>query len=217
MNPELMVLAGTAATIAFFHTLLGVDHYLPLSAVSTVRGWSYKKLAAITTLVGAGHIVGSVCLGFVGIAMRAQLENLGFIESVRGEIAAWLLVAFGLVYAVWGLKHAHKKSLETHDSSSKTLNLARLSPFAILVIFVVGPCEPLIPILMYPAFTFSVAGMLLVTTVFAVVTVLTMLGAVLVSSYGVARLKGLSSFKFGHTACGATISACGLAILFLGV
>jgi len=181
-----------------------------------VRGWSYKKLAAITTLVGAGHIVGSVALGFVGIALRAQLEHLGFIESVRGEIAAWLLVAFGLVYAVWGLKHAHKKSLGS-DSSNKSLNLARLSPFAILIIFVVGPCEPLIPILMYPAFTFSVAGMLLVTMVFAVVTVLTMLGAVLVSSYGVAQLKGLSSFKFGHTACGATISACGLAILFLGV
>jgi len=58
MNPELLVLAGTAATIAFMHTLLGVDHYLPLSAVSSVRGWTYKKLIGITTLVGAGHIVG---------------------------------------------------------------------------------------------------------------------------------------------------------------
>jgi len=140
------------------------------------------------------------------------LEQLGFIESLRGEIAAWLLVAFGLVYAVWGLKQAYKAGDNSGGEEHRPLNLARLSPFAILVIFVVGPCEPLIPILMYPAFTFSVAGMLLVTLVFAVVTVLTMLAAVVVSTYGIARLKKLSAFKFGHTACGATISGCGLSM-----
>ncbi len=218
MHPELLVLASTAATIAFVHTIIGVDHYLPLTAVSAARNWSMKKLAAVTTLIGFGHILGSVLLGFVGIAIRAKLDQLGLIESMRGEIAAWLLVAFGLVYAVWGLRHAYKKKATHthHDVDGSGFKLARFSPFAILVIFIIGPCEPLIPILMYPAMTFSVAGMLLVTAVFAGVTMLTMLGAVLITSYGLARLRHFSMFRFGHTACGATISACGLAIIVLG-
>lgn len=218
MHPELLVLASTAATIAFVHTIIGVDHYLPLTAVSTAKRWSMRKLATVTTIIGFGHILGSVLLGFVGIAIRAKLDQLGFIESMRGEIAAWLLVAFGLVYAVWGLRHAYKKkTAHTHSSTEHDgFKLARFSPFAILVIFIIGPCEPLIPILMYPAMTYSVAGMLLVTTVFAVVTMLTMLGAVLITSYGLARLRHFSMFRFGHTACGATISACGLAIIVLG-
>ncbi len=221
MHPELLVLASTAATIAFVHTIIGVDHYLPLTAVSAARNWSMRKLAAVTTLIGLGHIVGSVLLGFIGIAIRAKLDQLGYIESLRGEIAAWLLVAFGLVYAVWGLRHAYKKkAAQAHGAHGigkhANFNLARFSPFAILVIFIIGPCEPLIPILMYPAMTYSVAGMLLVTTVFAVVTMLTMLSAVLITSYGLARLRHFSMFRFGHTACGATISACGLAIIVLG-
>jgi len=218
MQPELLVLASTAATIAFVHTIIGVDHYLPLTAVATAKNWGMRKLAMVTTLIGFGHILGSVLLGFVGIAIRAKLDQLGLIESMRGEIAAWLLVAFGLVYAVWGLRHAYKKSARHSHTNrqSKGFNLARLSPFAILVIFIIGPCEPLIPILMYPAMTYSVAGMLLVTTVFAAVTMLTMLGAVMITSYGLARLKDFSMFRFGHTACGATISACGLAIIVLG-
>lgn len=218
MHPELLVLASTAATIAFVHTIIGVDHYLPLTAVSAAKNWSMRKLAMVTTVIGFGHILGSVLLGFVGIAIRAKLDQLGFIESLRGEIAAWLLVAFGLVYAVWGLRHAYKKkAAHTHYGMENTgFKLAKFSPFAILVIFIIGPCEPLIPILMYPAMTYSVAGMVLVTTVFAVVTMLTMLGAVLITSYGLARLRHFSMFRFGHTACGATISACGLAIIFLG-
>lgn len=218
MNPELLVLASTAATIAFVHTIIGVDHYLPLTAISTAKNWSMRKLATVTTLIGFGHIIGSVLLGFVGIAIRAKLEQLGLIESMRGEIAAWLLVAFGLVYAVWGLRHAYKKKAghQHITNSNDDFKLSRFSPFAILVIFIIGPCEPLIPILMYPAMTYSVAGMVLVTSVFALVTMLTMLGAVLITSYGLARLKHFSMFRFGHTACGATISACGLAIIFLG-
>ena len=218
MHPELLVLASTAATIAFVHTIIGVDHYLPLTAVSAAKNWGMRKLTMVTTLIGFGHILGSVLLGFVGIAIRAKLDQLGFIESVRGEIAAWLLVAFGLVYAVWGLRHAYKKKTKhAHvDANNAGFKLARFSPFAILVIFVIGPCEPLIPILMYPAMTYSVTGMLLVTSVFAVVTMLTMLGAVLITSNGLARLKRFSMFRFGHTACGATISACGLAIIVLG-
>ena len=38
----------------------------------------------------------------------------------------------------------------------------------LFTIFVFGPCEPLIPILMYPAAKSSVAGMLLVAGVFSV-------------------------------------------------
>ena len=40
MSPETTVLALTAAAIAFVHTLLGPDHYLPFVAMAKARGWS---------------------------------------------------------------------------------------------------------------------------------------------------------------------------------
>jgi len=73
-----------------------------------------------------------------------------------------------------------------------------ITPWALFTIFVFGPCEPLIPILMYPAATKSgFFGVLMVVLVFGSVTVATMLAAVLIA--------------------GATICLCGLAIQFLGL
>ena len=95
--PEINVLIISAATIAFVHTLMGPDHYLPFVSMGVARRWSTKKMLAITAFCGVGHIVGSIALGFVGVALQWQLGSLEWFESVRGDVAAWCLIAFGLV------------------------------------------------------------------------------------------------------------------------
>jgi sulfite exporter TauE/SafE len=47
---------------------------------------------------------------------------------------------------------------------------------------VLGPCEPLIPLLMYPASQHSLSGTILVAAVFSAVTIGTMLGIVMAAS-----------------------------------
>jgi len=66
MNTEITVLLFTAASIAFFHTLMGPDHYLPFIAIAKARGWSLKRTLTLTIICGVGHVVGSFVLGCDG-------------------------------------------------------------------------------------------------------------------------------------------------------
>ena len=52
VSNELIVLMGTAASIGFFHTLLGPDHYLPFIVMSRARNWSAARTLVITVLCG---------------------------------------------------------------------------------------------------------------------------------------------------------------------
>ena len=95
--------------------------------------------------------------------------------------------------------------------------LVRSRPGPSLWCFVLGPCEPLIPLLMFPAATQSVAGIFWVTGVFAVVTVATMLAAVTLGQIGLERLKIPALARFGHTTAGAAMLGCGVAIGWMGL
>ena len=101
MNMELGLLVLTAVSIGFVHTVLGPDHYLPFVAMSAARNWTRRKTMLVTAFCGVGHVLGSIVIGFVGIAIGASLHRLQWLEGVRGDLAAWALIAFGLVYMVW--------------------------------------------------------------------------------------------------------------------
>ena len=92
-----------------------------------------------------------------------------------------------------------------------------MTPWLLFTIFVFGPCEPLIPILMYPAAKSSIAGMILVTAVFAVVTIGTMFSIVMLSAWGVSFAPLGRLERFTHALAGAAICLSGLAIQFLGL
>jgi len=237
MNGQLNVLLITAASIGFFHTLFGPDHYLPFVMLSWSRRWSRFKTAWITFLCGIGHIIGSVVLGLVGVSLGIAVKKLEIVEGYRGNVAAWLLIAFGLAYFVWGLrrvyrnkphehKHAHiGKANHTHEHDHHAEHThvhdrkagASTAPWTLFIIFVFGPCEPLIPLLMYPAAQHSVFGLVMVTSVFAVTTIGTMLAAVLLARAGVSFVPLAKVQRFTHVIAGATICLCGLAIQFLGL
>ncbi|MHC4571612.1 MAG: urease accessory protein UreH domain-containing protein, partial [Planctomycetota bacterium] len=221
----------------FFHTILGPDHYLPFIMMSWARKWSMVKTTLITLLCGLGHIGSSVVLGLIGVAIGLAVNRLEIVESVRGNLAAWLLIAFGLAYFVWGLRRAYQRKAHAH-SHTHTIGVAHehlhnhqrehahvhddkttpnITPWVLFVIFVFGPCEPLIPILMYPAAKNSLFGLLVVTCVFGIVTIATMLGVVLLSIAGVNFIPLSRLQRFSHVIAGATICLCGLAIQFLGL
>ena len=235
MTSEIAALCLTAATIGFFHTLLGPDHYLPFIMMSRAGKWALPKTALITFLCGLGHVMSSVLLGLLGIAVGVGVGKLEAFEGVRGNIAAWLLIGFGLAYCIWGIRHAIKGKTHTHlhahgegshihehSSTHEHAHLhddksRKLTPWILFTIFVLGPCEPLIPILMYPAAKQSTTGLLLVTAIFSATTIATMLAVVMVSTWGVNLAKLGRVERFTHTIAGATICLSGLAIMFLGL
>ena len=242
MTPEIWVLCGSAATIAFVHTIMGPDHYLPFVAMAKSREWSVARAMRNTLICGAGHIVGSVVLGFVGIYASIQLGALEAIEGFRGDLAAWALVSVGLIWMAWGLRkgykkhshahwHSHGETRHYHDHSHVHEHAhahgveevvrhpdgkRSLAGWTIFIVFVLGPCEPLIPILMFPAAKESMVGILAVTSVFAVVTVLTMLGAVALSVWGLKSIRLPVVERYSEAVAGCTIMMCGLSISVLG-
>jgi ABC-type nickel/cobalt efflux system permease component RcnA len=231
MNQEMIVLFGAAATLGLVHTVLGPDHYLPFIALARARRWSAGKTAAITALCGLGHVAGSVALGLVGIAAGVTIKRLEFIESARGEVAAWLLVAFGLTYGTWGLVRAVRNRPHTHahlhadgmrhehehthanDHAHVHENSARnATAWTLFVVFVLGPCEPLIPLLMFPAATNGLVAAMMVAAVFGAVTIATMTAVVLLSSFGLRYLPVQKVGRYGHAIAGAVIALSGVAI-----
>ncbi|MCE5271657.1 sulfite exporter TauE/SafE family protein [bacterium] len=241
MTGSLLALAGTALTIGVTHTVLGPDHYLPFVALSASRGWSRTRTLVITALCGVGHVLGSVVLGALGLLAGVVLGKLEAFEAVRGDLAATLLLAFGVAYMLWGLwrywrpaghqhallhragiAHAHPHTHEhgeaaPADGAEAASGRNSTTVWVLFIIFVLGPCEPLIPLLMYPASEKNVAGVLLVVAVFGVATISTMLAVVYALTRGL-HLVHLSALeRLSHFLAGAAIALCGAAILFLGL
>jgi ABC-type nickel/cobalt efflux system permease component RcnA len=231
------VLLASALSIGTIHTLLGPDHYVPFVAMARVGGWSRRKTLVVTALCGLGHVAGSVILGLVGILFGLSLARLEAFESARGTWAAWALIVFGLVYLIWGLRrgsrhrrhghlhahadgtvhdheHAHDgEHLHAHPSESGS----KMTPWVLFVVFLLGPCEALIPLLMFPAATESWATLLLVTGTFGAATVGTMVALVYASLEGLERTPFPRIGRWGHALAGLTILLCGVAIEFMGL
>ncbi len=240
MGPDMLALLGAAASIGLLHTLLGPDHYLPFIVLSKARDWSLAKTARITALCGLGHVLGSIILGAVGVAAGLTLDGLTATETLRGSIAAWMLIGFGAAYAAWGLRrawrnrpHAHPhvhddgtvhvhehthqaQHVHVHDAAAPKTPGRKLTPWILFTIFIFGPCEPLIPALMYPAAKGDVWGVAAVAGLFALVTIATMIVIVTVGVSGVRWIPLAGLQRFSHALAGAVVCVCGTGILVFG-
>lgn len=212
MNNEILILSITAATLGFVHTLFGPDHYLPFIVLSKARNWSTAKTIWITTLCGLGHVASSVLLGAIGIGFGIGLSKLEFFEAARGDWAAWAFIAFGLIYLLWALRQLKLKKGHGH-SHPHSKDGKSLTPWILFMVFVLGPCEPLIPLLMFPAAQASTMGIVIVTSVFGLVTIATMVGVVMAVNYGVTFFKVNKLEKYTQVIAGGTIALSGVLIL----
>ena len=237
MLHELPILLTTAASLGFFHTLFGPDHYIPFIAMAQSGRWSIRKTLIVTVLCGVGHVLSSVVLGFLGVFLGIAVSKLVVIEGFRGNLAAWALIGFGLLYFIWGLRrairnrshshfhhHRHDES-HTHDHQHHEEHLhvhepagqKNITPWVLFVIFILGPCEPLIPLLMYPAAHNSIMDVILVVLVFGGITIATMTAMVMATTFGINFLPRRGLERYMHALSGAAILLSGLAIQVLGL
>lgn len=232
---EISLLVISAATLGVVHTLLGPDHYLPFIVLSRARGWTRSRTLWITFISGVGHVGSSVLLGLAGIALGISLSRLESIEAGRGNLVGWMLIAFGILYSAYGLyrflrrgAHVHLPSfllppslrnrslhLDIHDPDDQ--DAGSLTPWILFLIFVFGPCEVLIPMLIYPAAEKSMSGVFLVALVFGAATILTMMLVVLLGYQGLSLLKFEGREHQLHLFAGLIILFSGVGIQFLGL
>ncbi len=247
MDQSLSALAVTAISIGTLHTLAGPDHYLPFVALARAKRWSRVKTINVVLLCGLGHVLSSVAIGFVGIAAGFAVSGVERFEGLRGGIAAWLLMLFGAAYMLWGAwrlsqtrqrhkhlhghlqgeglihSHDHNHGHEPghghrHDSAMDSGAAASQTSFWVLfAIFVLGPCEPLIPLLMYPAAERNFGAVAGISALFAAATILTMVIAVLLLIRGMSLIRFETLEKYKDLLAGGAIALCGAAIIFLGL
>lgn len=250
MDSSIPYLLGLAAFTGIVHTAMGPDHYVPFIAMARARRWSLPRTLVITTLCGVGHVLGSVAFGLVGIAAGLAIGSVESFESTRGDIAAWLLVGFGVAYTAWGVRrairnrphshwhahddgtvhdhahthhgdhvHVHDHAETPHGEHDHVHDAAgggtrNVTGWVLFTIFVFGPCEVLIPQLMVPAAAHAWWALALVTIVFGVATIGTMLCVVSVSLLGLSRVRLPWLRRYAHVTAGLAVTACGLAIKF---
>lgn len=230
---ELHLLLVTAISLGFVHTMLGPDHYLPFIVLSKARNWSQSKTLWITFISGIGHVGGSVILGIAGVALGMSVGKLEAIEAHRGNIVGWMLLIFGSLYALYGIYkffkhggHAHlphfllpKKIRNIHHlptSEIKSEEITNITPWILFLIFVFGPCEVLIPLLIYPASQHNTLGVALVSILFGIATILTMLTIVFLGYKGSSLIKIKNHERYMHLIAGVIIMIAGLGMQVLG-
>jgi len=232
---SLQLLLTTAVTIGVVHTLVGVDHTLPFIVIGRARRWSLGKVLSLTALCGLAHVATSVVLGAVGIAAGVALDAMGWLQEVRGSLAAWLLIGFGLAYAAWSAVRAHRKrshahahvhadgTIHTHHHDHTAEHLHphagpnMVTAWSLFIVFALGPCEALIPLLMAPAAAQHWSWVVAVTLAFSGATLVTMLGTVAIGYWGLSPLRMGRLAPHANTLAGLAIASSGLAIQLLGI
>jgi len=114
MTQELGILLITAVSVAFLHTLFGPDHYVPFIVMSKAGKWSTIKTTWITILCGIGQ-----CRQFDHSRFRRHWIRHRCRTSTVDRVhprkhAGWILIAFGLIYSIWGLRRAYRNQPHTH-------------------------------------------------------------------------------------------------------
>ena len=226
----------SAFTLGLIHTLLGPDHYLPFIVLSKARNWSRKKTMWITFISGLGHVSGSVILGVIGIALGFSLSKLEAFEASRGSLVGWMLIAFGVLYTAYGIYKYMKRGAHVHlpaflrpksirhkdlhidvDELGEEDSAGRLTPWILFLIFVFGPCEVLIPMLIYPASHQSAMGIFLVALVFGIATIGTMMSVVFLGYQGISLLRFRGREHQFHLLAGMVILLAGAGMQFMGL
>lgn len=231
MPPELQILLIAAISIACLHTVTGPDHYIPFVALSKSRGWTFSRTLFWTVVCGCGHVWSSVLLGLGGAAIGWSLSKVSWLEGLRGGLAGWALLIFGFFYGIWGLlrarqnrQHKHFDVTEDggvyvyehqHGQAVLPKDRHKVTPWVMFLIFVLGPCEPMIPLLYYPAAKASWGAMGLMIGVYTLFTLLTMVVMVVLGYYGISILKTEKLEKYMHALGGLTIFICGVGMVFL--
>jgi hypothetical protein len=184
-----------------------------------------------TIICGCGHVWSSVLLALGGAAIGWSVSKLHWFEHVRGGIAGWIMLGFGLVYGCWGLlrafqnkPHKHFDTYEDgiyvyehkHGQTVQPSERYKVTPWVMFIIFLLGPCEPMIPLLYYPAASNSIDGMVILISVYTLVTLLTMIAMVFLGYFGISFIQTAKLERYMHAIGGLTIFICGAGMLWMG-
>jgi hypothetical protein len=107
-------LIAAAAGVGFGHAILP-DHWVPLAVLGRTRRYPLARVARLSSLAGVAHVLVSIVLGGVIIAVGLQFRST--VQHAQDTIVGCLLIATGIGFAAMELTgHGHHHDNDhSHD------------------------------------------------------------------------------------------------------
>ena len=224
---ETPALLAAAAGVGFGHAILP-DHWVPLAVLGRTNNYPVRRVARLSGLAGVAHVLVSLVLGGVIIAVGLQLR--GTVQSAQSAIVGTVLILTGAGFAAVEVArarrrqrdadhdHAHGRAHHHHDHlaadplASDGRGARRLG--AIMVPFgaAASPDLTILPVFLAAsaAGTLAAVGSLVV---FSAVTIGTIVGLTVSASLGGARIRARWLDRWGNAFSAAVLVAIGLFVL----
>ena len=160
------------------------NHWLPLIAVGHAQKWKTRKVLSGMLIIGSAHVFSTILIGIIIGWFGYKITE--HYEWVTRIVAPMVLITLGLIYMIihfLGKNHHHSHA---GNLSSKSSDTSILLSLAIAMFF--SPCVEL------EAYYFSASAsgwsaIALVSVIYFVVTVSTMMTLVYFSWKGIKRLN----------------------------
>jgi len=97
MSATTPALLAAAAGVGFGHAILP-DHWVPLAVLGRTRRYPLTRVARLSGLAGVAHVLVSIVLGGVIIAVGLQFRSA--VQGAQDTIIGCLLIATGVGFAI---------------------------------------------------------------------------------------------------------------------
>jgi nickel/cobalt exporter len=228
-------LLAAAAGVGFGHAVLP-DHWVPLAVLGRTRRYPLSRIARLSGLAGVAHVLVSIALGAVIIAVGLQFRST--IQHAQDTIIGCILIATGigfLALELTGHGHHHDHDHDhdhnhndghDHDDGHGEHDLhqaddppaRRLSGLAAVMVPFGAAASPDLTILpvFLAATTAGVATAIGSVVVFAAVTIGTIVGLTLGAARSGYQIQGEWLERWGNLFTAGVLAIIGLLVL-LGV
>ncbi len=224
-TPALLLAAGG---VGFGHAILP-DHWVPLAVVGRTQRYSLGRVARLSGLAGVAHVLVSLILGAVIIAVGLQFRSK--VESAQNAIVGGLLITTGIGFAVMeltgrGHTHDHEHGDEhghddhhadeedQHGSAADHGHGPSRSALAVMVPFGAAASPDLTILPVFLAATTAGAGAAIGSLlVFAAVTILTIVTLTLVATAGGYQVGGRWLDRWGNAITSGVLLVIGALVL----
>ena len=228
MSETTPALLAAAAGVGFGHAVLP-DHWVPLAVLGRARRYPLSKIARLSGLAGVAHVLLSIVLGAVIVAIGLQFRSA--VSSAQDAVIGGLLIATGLGFGALqatGRGHRHDHDHDDHHHHDDHHDdhghghvhadpeaghgIGRLA--AIMVPFgaAASPDLTILPVFL-AATTAGVATAVGSVVIFGAVTIGTIVGLTLGAARGGYQVKGEWLDRWGNAVTAVVLVVIGALVL----
>jgi ABC-type nickel/cobalt efflux system permease component RcnA len=219
-------LIGAAAGVAFGHAVLP-DHWVPLAVLGRARRYPISRVARLSVLAAITHVLVSLVLGAVIVVVGLQFRSA--IQHAQDTIVGLLLIGTGAAFAILELTgrghhhhhdhnhdhHHHHHAHPHHDHDHDHAPPSRLRSLgAVIVPFgaAASPDLTILPVFL-AASTAGVGAAVGSLTVFAGVTILTIVGLTVFATAGGYQIRSGWLDRWGNALTAGVLLVIGALVL----